>query len=335
MSKALRAAVIGLGWAGGVHVKVLSSLDGVDLVAVADTDPERRVAFDGLRTAADVGELVRIGVDYCVVATPTTEHERISLELAAAGVHALIEKPLASTSAEATRLAEAFDRAGLVAAVGHTERRNAAVQELGARLRNGDYGSVYQVATRRNSPYPARIRDVGVVTDVAIHDVDLATWLTGRHITSVAAQVVHVTGGPHEDLATAVLRLGDDVIADIQVSRVSPSKERIVIVHTAMGCVTADALSRTITYHAHGEIDGDAAASGSLSDVPGRRTTYEVPYAEPFRVQHEAFRDALLGLPNDIVTLRQGVAAVEATEAILTAARTGTSVTFAHAVTSR
>ncbi|WP_436758710.1 Gfo/Idh/MocA family protein [Streptosporangium sp. V21-05] len=321
MTTSLRAAVIGLGWAGSVHTRVLSSLDGVSLVAVADTDPERRSKFNGVRTVGDVDELLDIELDYCVVATPTTEHERIGVTLAAAGVHALIEKPLASSLPAALRLVEAFEQAGLIGAVGHTERRNPAVRELGVRLRDGDFGAVYQVATRRHGPFPDRIRDVGVVTDIAIHDVDLATWLTGRHITSVTAQVSSVSGGPHEDLAAAVLRLSGGEIADLQVSRISPYKERIVIAHTAKGCVMADALTRTITHYDNGDTPGTA--------VPMRKiTTYEVPGAEPFRTQHEAFRDALLGLPNDIVTLRQGAAAVAATEAILTAARTGTGVSL-------
>jgi UDP-N-acetylglucosamine 3-dehydrogenase len=95
MATPLRAAVIGLGWAGTVHTRVLSSLDGVDLIAVADTDPQRRSAFPGLLTVPGIEDLLRLDLDYCVVATPTADHQPIGLILAAAGVHALIEKPLA------------------------------------------------------------------------------------------------------------------------------------------------------------------------------------------------------------------------------------------------
>ncbi|MEW9532852.1 Gfo/Idh/MocA family protein [Microbispora sp. NPDC049125] len=327
MTRPLRAAVIGLGWAGSVHTRVLRSLDGVALVAVADIDPVRRAAFDGVQAVAGLEELLSLELDYCVVATPTAEHEQMGLALAAAGIHALIEKPLAASLPAAMRLVEAFDDAGLIGAVGHTERRNPAVRELGLRLRDGDFGAVYQVTTRRHSPFPDRIRDVGVVTDIAIHDVDLTMWLTGSHITSVVGNIGHVDGRVHEDLAVAVLRLSGGEIGNLQVSRISPYKERIVTAGTAQGWVMADALTRTLTHYAHGEPD--------VGSSVGRVTSHEVPGVEPYRSQHEAFRDALLGLPTDIVTLSEGAAAVAATEAILSAARTGTCVTPADHILAR
>lgn len=318
--------MIGLGWAGSVHTRVLRSLEGVTLVSVADIDPMRRAACDGVPAVASLEELLELELDYCVVATPTAEHEQMGLALAAAGVHALIEKPLGASLPAAMRLVEAFEDAGLIAAVGHTERRNPAVRELGLRLRAGEFGAVYQVATRRHSHFPDRIRDVGVVTDIAIHDVDLTMWLTGSQITSVAGNVRCLDGRAHEDLAVAVMRLSGGEVANIQVSRISPCKERIVAVHTARGWVMADALTRTLTHYAHEE--PTAAAQGSV-------TSYEVPGVEPYRSQHEAFRDALLGFPSEIVTLREGAAALAATEAILDAARTGTCVTPADHILTR
>ncbi|WP_182884202.1 Gfo/Idh/MocA family protein [Microbispora sp. H10885] len=318
MTRPLRVAVVGLGWAGSVHTRVLRSLEGVTLVAVADIDPARRAAFDGVPAVSSLEELLELELDYCVVATPTAEHEPMGLALAEAGVPALIEKPLGASLPAAMRLVKAFEDAGLIAAVGHTERRNPAVRELGLRLRAGEFGAVYQVVTRRHSPFPGRVRDVGVVTDIAIHDVDLTMWLTGSQITSVAGNVRCLEGRAHEDLAIAAMRLSGGEIANLQVSRISPYKERMVAVHTAQGWVTADALTRTLTHYAHGE---------PTVSAPGKVTSYEVPGAEPYQSQHEAFRDALLGLPNDIVTLREGAAAVAATEAILSAAHTGACVT--------
>ncbi|GAA4199890.1 Gfo/Idh/MocA family oxidoreductase [Microbispora amethystogenes] len=281
-------------------------MEDVTLVAAADSEPARLRKLDGIRTVRDVDELLELEPDYCVVATPIAEHERTGLALAAAGIHALIERPLASSASSAMRLARAFESAGLVGAVAHIERYDPTVQELGLRVHRGDFGTVYQVAARRHDGFAERNNVTGVSIDV----IDLAMWLTGRHITSVAANVGHEGASPYEDLAAILLRLSGREIANIEVSRTSPHRERVVVVRADGGCVLADALTRTLTHYAE-----------------DRTTSYEVPIGEPLRSQHEAFRDALLGLPNDIATLRQGAAAVAAAEAVLMAARTGACVT--------
>ncbi|MFC0860929.1 Gfo/Idh/MocA family protein [Sphaerimonospora cavernae] len=327
VTKPLRAAVIGLGRAGHIHTAVLRSLDGVALVAVADPDPVRRAAFDSVHVAASAEDLLELELDYCVVATPIPEREQVGRALAVAGVPALIEGPIAPSLPAAMRLAEAFDNAGLLGAVAQSERHNPVVKELGLRLRGGGFGSVYQVATRRYDRLGDHSPGVGVVAQMAIHDVDLAMWLTGSHVTSVAANVARVSGGGHEDHAVALLRLSGGENADIQVNRISPRKERVVIAHTDRGCVVADALTHTIIHYAHDGLDDVARTADPTSYLPEKVTSYEVPVADPFRGQHEAFRGALLGLSSDIATLRQGAATIAVTEAVITAARTGACVT--------
>ncbi|MER5648691.1 Gfo/Idh/MocA family oxidoreductase [Streptosporangium sp. NPDC002524] len=325
MSRSLRAAVIGLGWAGTVHARALAHMDGVNLVAVADTDPVRRVAYPAQRQAIDVNELLTLDLDYCVVATPTATHEEVGLTLADAGINALIEKPLAPTLEASLRLVDAFDRRALIAAVGHTERRNPAIGELAARLRTGEFGTLYALATRRHSPFPDRIRDVGVVTDIGIHDVDLVAYLTGRHITSVAARTAHISGRAHEDLATATCVLDGAGLATIELSRIAPLKERLVTVYTAAGRVSVDALTCTITHHTNASLQAGERADRFPGMTTGPIISRHIDGPEPFYAQNAAFRDALQGRPHDIVTLREGAAAVAATEAILTAARTNAS----------
>ena len=178
----LRAGLIGLGAMGRNHARVLNSLDGVELVGVAR--PGRRpapVAPFGVPVVADVEQLLALQLDYAVVACPTALHEEVGLRLAEAGVHALIEKPLAP-SVEAARRAGRGVRgqAGLVGAVGHIERYNPALQSLRSRLEAGELGDMYQVVTRRQGPFPRRIADVGVVMDLATHDIDLTAWVTGQ-----------------------------------------------------------------------------------------------------------------------------------------------------------
>ena len=182
----LRAGLIGLGMMGRHHARVLAIAAGVDLVAVADPGGDPHGVAGGLPVLRDVEELIAAGIDYCVVAVPTAlprggrpgarRGRRPRADREAAG-------PGRSTSA--TQLAEAFEAAGLVGAVGHIERYNPALQSLRARLEDGELGEVYQIITRRQGPFPARIADVGVVKDLATHDIDLTAWVTQQPFASV------------------------------------------------------------------------------------------------------------------------------------------------------
>src|SRR5690242_9900002 len=144
---ALRAGLVGLGMMGRHHARLLGSLDGVELVAVADPAGDPHGAAAGVPVLSSLEALIDRGLDYCVVAVPTALHEQVGLQLAAAGVHVLIEKPVAADQKAATRLVECFESAGLVGAVGHIERYNPSLQQLKARLQAGELGDIYQLAT--------------------------------------------------------------------------------------------------------------------------------------------------------------------------------------------
>ncbi|MEV7959056.1 Gfo/Idh/MocA family protein [Streptomyces sp. NPDC087532] len=320
--KNLRTAVIGLGWAGTVHARTMAAMPGIDLVALADLDPAKHTTFPQVPTFTDLGALLRRDLDYCVIATPSATHEHYALALAAAGVPALIEKPLAPSGAAAWRISEAFARAGVFAAVGHTERHQAPVAELALRLHRGDFGKLWQLATRRQGPYSGRILDIGVALDLLIHDVDLVSWLAGRAVESVTAST-RVLAGPHEDTATATTVLNGGVLAHHHADWITPFKHRTLQVHTTAGVLTADTVAGTLTHHPN------AAAptkSGSFPGVvPGGAYTIALPEREaPFTVEHQLMRDALLGAETSgLVSLVEGAAAVAATEALLAAAATG------------
>ncbi|QVJ03512.1 Gfo/Idh/MocA family oxidoreductase (plasmid) [Nocardiopsis eucommiae] len=329
MNDSLRVGIIGLGWAGTVHARTVKEMDGLSLAGVMDPSPERRASTVGAPAVATVEELLRLGVDYCVVAAPTRHHEDIGLQLAKVRVPALIEKPLAHDLRSATRLVDAFEEADVVSAVGHTERHSPAVREMRRLLTEEDFGPIYQITTRRQGPFPARIQDVGVVRDLAIHDIDLIRWLTGDSIHQVSANVGAVSGRGTEDLATVLCRLTHGGLATLDTNWVSPRKERQVTVYTERGCLVADALAGTVTHylngaHAHGNRP-DGSFPGSSS---GLVITYPAQGELPFAAEHRAMRDTLLGQMGPLVTLREGAAAVAVTEAILASARTGTPVTI-------
>ncbi|MDG4801856.1 Gfo/Idh/MocA family oxidoreductase [Micromonospora sp. WMMD980] len=330
----LRAGLIGLGAMGRNHARVLSNLDGVELVGVVDPAGD---VTGTLRAPVvpEVSDLIALGVDYAVVACPTALHEKVGLELAANGVCALIEKPLAQSVEAATKLVEAFEAAGLVAGVGHIERYNPALQSLRTRLEAGELGEVFQVVTRRQGPFPHRIADVGVVMDLATHDIDLTAWVTGREYTSVSAHTVSRSGRLHEDMVAVVGQLSDGTMVNHLVNWLSPLKERSTVVTGDKGCFVADTLTADLTFYANAAIDTEWEALRAFRGVAeGDMVRFAIPKREPLLVEHERFRDAVEGKESDIVTLRQGLRTVDVAGAVLRSATERVTVAIPPAARS-
>lgn len=323
----LRAGLVGLGMMGRHHARVLQSLDGVELVAVADAAGDVHGATTGIPVLPNVSELLEHNLDYVVIALPTAFHLDAALAAAEAGVPVLIEKPLAVDLESSNQIVEAFKSRGLVGAVGHIERYNPALQEARKRLANGDLGDVYQVVTRRQGPFPARIADVGVVKDLGTHDIDLTAWVTQQTYRSVGAHTAHRSGREHEDLVAVTGQLSNGVVVNHLVNWLSPLKERVTIITGEKGTFVADTLTADLTYYANGSTQTTWDAMSSFRGVSeGDVVRYAINKPEPLKTEHEAFRDAILGKESDIVTLEQGLNTVAVAEAVLESSKSGETV---------
>ncbi len=327
--KNLRAGLVGLGMMGRHHARVLASLPGVDFIGVSDPVGDVNGVAQGRPVVKTVTELIELGIDYAVVAVPTIYHLDIGLELAAADKHALVEKPLSQDTATANVLAKTFAKAGLVGAVGHIERYNPALQE--ARRRLEQLGPLYQVVTRRQGPFPSRVADVGVVKDLATHDIDLTSWITSQRYASVSARTASRAGREHEDLVAVVGSLQDGTITNHLVNWLSPFKERVTILTGEKGAFVADTLTADLTFYANGTV---ASSWGEIAQFRGVTEGDVIRYAiskhEPLRMEHENFRDAVLGKPTDIVTMDQGLTTVLTAEAVIKSAETNQTVDIAY-----
>lgn len=323
----LRVGLIGLGMMGRHHARVVRELDGVKLVAVADAYGDPHGTAGDLPLCGSVEELIAQGIDMAVCAVPTGLHEEVGLALAAAGVHTLVEKPIASTIEGGAKLADAFESAGLVGAVGHIERFNPALQSLRTRIENGDLGDVYQIATRRQGPFPARIADVGVVKDLGTHDIDLTAWLAQSPYKSVSARTSTRSGRPHEDMVTASCQLANGVITAHLVNWLSPMKERLTVVTGEKGAFVADTLTADLTFYENGTVNTEWEAVSNFRGVSeGNITRLALTKREPLKSEHEAFRDAVRGTRDGIVSMREGLNTLRVAEAMIESARSGQSV---------
>ncbi|HWV49078.1 MAG TPA: Gfo/Idh/MocA family oxidoreductase [Microbacterium sp.] len=323
----LRAGLLGVGMMGRHHARVLREVDGVDLVAIADPGGDPHGVAGDLEVLPDIDALIAAGIDIAVVAVPTRFHEDAALKLAAAGVHTLVEKPIADTVEAGQRMVDAFESKGLVGAVGHVERFNPALQELRRRLEAGEIGDVFQIATRRQSTFPARIADVGVGKDLASHDIDLTAWVAQSDYASVFAQTAFKSGRSYEDMITITGRLSNGIIVNHLVNWLTPMKERVTVVTGDRGTFIADTSTGDLTFYANGTIDLEWESISSFRGVSeGDITRYAIAKREPLKVEHEAFRDAVLGKPSEVVTMRQGLHTLSVVEAALQSASDGMSI---------
>ena len=325
----VRMGLIGLGSMGRHHARVIREVEGMDLVAVADPHGDRHGVAGDLEVLPDVEALVAAGIDAAMVAVPTYLHEEVALALAAAGVHTMVEKPIAATAESGQRVAEAFAQAGLVGAVGYVERCNPALLEMRRRIEAGELGEVYQITTSRQGPFPGRIADVGVVKDLATHDIDLTAWIAQSPYVRVAGEVTHRSGREYEDMVVAAGRLESGIIVSHTVNWLSPMKIRETVATGEKGAFVANTLTGDLTFVANGDVTSEWDRATNFRGVSeGDSTRYALNRREPLRVEQEAFRDALWGRPSEIVSMADGVHTLRVVEAVLESAATARTITL-------
>ncbi|MGN6573291.1 MAG: Gfo/Idh/MocA family protein, partial [Pseudolabrys sp.] len=185
----LRVGVIGVGVMGSNHARVFAGLPGTELIGIADPD-DKQAAFVantlGCRAVIDVDGLISLGVDAVTIAAPTHLHRDIAMACIARGVHVMVEKPIASTVEEGHDIISAARRAGVTLMIGHVERFNPAVEAIKEAIRNED---ILSIGITRVGPFPPRMSNVGVVIDLAVHDIDLIRWFTDSDIVEVQPQL--------------------------------------------------------------------------------------------------------------------------------------------------
>jgi predicted dehydrogenase len=304
---------------GRHHARILSESDEVVFVGAVDPSGDRHKAMRHGELFPSVDKLLDAGIDAAIVAVPTAQHHEVALQLAAGGVPTLIEKPLADTVPAAESIRDAFKTQGVLGAVGHVERFNSALQEMKRRLDEGELGRVISISTERVGPFPYRVQDVGVVKDLATHDIDIVTWIGGADFVEVKGQLAHKMGRPHEDLVVAIGRLHNGIIASLNVNWLTPVKRRSVSVLGEKGSFVADMLSGDLVFYANADVDSQWDQLAQMKGVSeGDMIRYAFPKREPLAVEQQAFRQAIEnGQAEGVVTLDEGVHILEVAELII------------------
>ena len=297
--RSLRIGVIGAGVMGSNHARVLAGLPNITLVGVVDPLPAHRTRATDLtscRTFARLDELIAEDVDAVTVAAPTHLHHEIALACIARGIHILVEKPIASSVEEGREIIAAARRAGVALMVGHVERFNPAVQAIKEAIRDED---ILSIAITRVGPFPPRMSNVGVVIDLAVHDIDLIRWFTESEIAEVQPQLSNAVA-EREDIALLQFRTASGVLAHINTNWLTPFKARNVTIATRNKYIMGDLLTRQVTECFGFQPDG----SYSMRHL-------SVGHAEPLRAELQAFVSAIRGGKEPAVTGEEGVASLE------------------------
>lgn len=315
MERDLRIGVVGLGHMGRHHVRVATRLEGFEFVGGADPAGDLHRALGRYPLFPSAEDLIDAGAEVVILATPAAEHEKGALLLAEAGIHALIEKPLANDLAAAVVIRDAFARADVTAGVGHIERFNPALQEMKRKLDAGSLGEVFSIATRRTGPFDPRAYETGVIHDLASHDIDIVHWLLGP-FHSLTSEISRQIGPEKEDLVEAVGRLDDGTVVSMSVNWLTPSKQRSVCVLGERGALAADLLTSDLTFFSNAAVPIEWDQMARLKGVSaGDVTRYAFRKMEPLQLELEGFRDAILNRPNaQIVSLDQGVEVMRVAE---------------------
>ena len=309
----LQVALIGLGMMGRNHARVLNNLPGIDLVGVYDPLGDSMGVVKPDLMVNSISQLVHKNLDYCVIAVPTVHHEEVALEVIDMGANILIEKPVAHSSISATNIQRALANAHLVGAVGQIERYNPALAKARELIQSGFLGEIYEVFTRRQGWHPTRIADVGVVKDLATHDIDLTSWITNKKYENVFALTGYHSGKKHEDIVSITAALEDGVVVNHIIDWLSPNKIRETRILGEKGCLIADTLNVKLAFYPNALYDPNKFTGVIDGDI----TYYKLDKKEPLVSEHEAFRDYVLGESANIATIESGVTVLQVCEAVL------------------
>jgi len=290
----LKVGVIGAGAMGQHHVRVYSGLGNVELAGVSDLDEQRLKTLAekyGVESFTDYGELLKKDLDAVSIAVPTTLHREVSLDAVTRGINVLVEKPIADTMENANLIIKASRTNSVKLMVGHVERFNPAIIAL--KDHQDELGKIVTISARRVGPYNPRIRDVGIITDLAVHDVDVMSYLYSKKIRSVHAYAGSVNHR-FEDYAHILLGFENGNSGSIETNWLTPHKVRQLTVTGTDGIAYVDYIGQTLRI----------CNEKGVNDI-------DIEKKEPLRNELEHFVKCILEDRDPVVSGEEGIQALK------------------------
>jgi UDP-N-acetylglucosamine 3-dehydrogenase len=295
----IKVGVIGLGAMGKNHVRVYSELPGVELAGIADADyglTQSLAKKYHTKPFSDYKELLREDLDAVSIAVPTSLHREVALSAADDGANMLIEKPIADSVSAGSSIIEAASKNRVKLMIGHIERFNPVIPVIKKEIEGTE---VSLVEITRIGPFPPRIRDVGVVIDLATHDIDLLRYITGSEFKKIYS-LTSRNLAPYEDAAILLFEMENGILGRVTVNWLTPFKVRTINIPTREKLIKASLIDQKVTIYSKYK-ENDSYLVKELS----------VPFAEPLKLELQAF---ISSIKNDVqppVSGEDGLKALE------------------------
>lgn len=319
----LKVAVIGVGSMGANHARVNWEMPNVDLVGVVDADAHQAEMIGQkyrTRSYIDYRKMLdETKPDAVTIAVPTIHHRAVAFDVIERGIALLIEKPIAFSMEEGQAIINAADRSNVKLMIGHIERFNPAIIALKERIAAGELGRIFQMDARRQGPFPSRVGDVGVVIDLAVHDLDIMRYVSQNEVIRLYAETEKQIHSKYEDMLTAMLRMTDGAIGTLAINWLTPTKIREFIVNGERGMFRVDYLTQDLFY-----FENPVSHSSEWESMrvlrgvrEGQMTRYVVNKKEPLRAEQEAFVNYVMNGVSSPISGSDGLKALELAKSIV------------------
>ncbi len=318
----MNIGVIGVGSMGQNHARVLSNLDSLEAIMDADT---KLVEYVGDRydvpCFSNLEDFLEADLDAVTIATPASTHEKIANKVMDHGLDLLVEKPITLDCSIAKELVNRASDENITLAVGMIERHNPVISTAKTLIRKGDIGEVIALSSKRVSSFPSRVSDMGVIMDLAIHDIDVMRYISESEVTSV-----YTSGGPYnegsefEDHANILIQFDNGVDGLLEVNWLTPHKVRNLWITCSNEYIEIDYISQSMVVSSSQLLEYDV---GNLFDIPLEQNIrrYSVKRQEPLRREMEDFIDAVKSKKEPLVSGEEGLMSMRVAKAALQSLR--------------
>ena len=313
--KKLKVAVIGAGAMGASHVRVYSKIEDIDLIAVCDNNKETssKVADKyEIKSYTSYEEMFENeSLDAVSICVPTNFHKEVVLCAIKNKINVLVEKPIADSIEDAQEMIDEAKKNNAKLMVGHIERFNPVVVELKKRLDKNELGKIYKAHSERLSPFPKRIVDVGVIIDLAIHEIDILKHIIGSKITRVFAETAQRIHSKYEDLLIGTLRFENGILGVINTNWLTPKKIREIRITGEKGMIVANYLTQEMHFYENEFTNKNFNYDRNYMDVvEGKKSKIKINVKEPLKNELEAFINCIQEDKNPPVTGEEGLEAL-------------------------
>lgn len=311
----LNVAVIGVGAMGRSHARVYSDMDNIELAAVCDANKEaaKKIA-DKHKTNCyfDYRDMLeKEKIDAVSVCVPTLLHKKVAVDVIKNKISLIVEKPIATTIKEAQEIINEAEKSKVKLMVGHIERFNPVVIELKKRIEENELGKIYKVHCVRLSPFPQRVVDVGVIVDLAIHEIDILKHIINSKIKRVYAETAQRIHSANEDLLIGTIRFENNVLGVINANWLTPKKVREITITGEKGMFVANYLTQELYFYENEFVKDNNDNSSFMNVIEGKMVKIKIENKEPLKNELEAFTEAIAKGKQPPVTGKDGMEALQ------------------------